>query len=97
MNPDDDKDETESESPEIEFGESYPDTLEGPDCAWHFGGDAQEFLMAWCALAGVEVKGSALALGENGSIAILLFPTGEVKTLREIAEGKRKGAVRQIK
>jgi len=53
--------------------------------------------MAWCALAGVEVKGSALALGENDSIAILLFPTGEVKTPREIAEGKRKGAVRQIK
>ncbi len=78
------------------FGESYPDTIEGPDAAWHFGGDAQEFLIHWCELAGADVKGAALCLGENASIAILLSGTGQILTPKEIAEGKRKANMRRV-
>lgn len=77
-------------------GLPYPDTIEGPDAAWHFGGDAQEFLIHWCAAVGCDVKGSAYSIGENGSLVILLSSTGEILTPLEIAKRINKGKVRSL-
>lgn len=73
----------------VQAPEGYPDTIEGPDAAFHSGYDAQTFLRFWCKRAGSKVRGSMLILGLEGSVGILLASTGEVLTPSQIVKQGR--------
>jgi len=78
----------EGEEPEVADFE-YPDTLDGPDAVFHFGVDAQTFLLYWCTRLGQEAAGSVVSLCEGASMAVLELATGQWMTPEAIVKRER--------